>query len=429
MNLLVIGGGGREHALAWKLAQGSGVNRVYLTPGNPGMAIDEKLECTGIAAGEFASIASLVKEKNISFVVVGPDQAMADGAVDFLEAKGIPTFGPTKEASRIEWSKAYSKDLMRSAGIPTAKYETFDTAVAARKFLTEVEWADGWVIKADGLALGKGVVVCSSREEALKTVDDFLAGSMGAAGKKIVVEERLIGREVSAFFLCDGEIGVPLGLACDYKRIFDNDEGPNTGGMGAFSPADWVEKDFVSRVGKEVTKPLLAAMKSRGSPFKGIVFIGLMVTEQGPKVLEFNARFGDPETQVLMPLIDEDLLLWLRAAREGKLSTMPPSGPKLKKVHGVHVVLAAAGYPGTPKKGDAIAIDPSLVSPASWERNSVKLFFAGVAKQGERLATNGGRVLGLTALAASREEARKKAYGELEKIKFSGAQRRTDVGR
>ena len=427
LKLLVIGSGGREHAMAWRLSRDHGVDKVYVCPGNPGMSEDPKIECTGIGANEFDRIASFVKANGVDFVAVGPDQALADGAVDYLESRAIPAFGPTKQASRIEWSKAYSKDLMKEAGIPTAVYETFSRPDLARTFLRSVDWGSGWVIKADGLALGKGVVVCDDREQALQTVESFLAGSLGSAGQKIVIEERLRGREVSAFFLCDGDSGVPLGLACDYKRIFDGDQGPNTGGMGAYTPADWLPAHFVENVSREVVKPLLKEMKKRGTPFQGVLFVGLMVDGASFKVLEFNARFGDPETQALLPMLAEDLYPWLRACRDGRLGRLDPSGPRLKQGAAVHVVSAASGYPGTPRKGDGIEIPSSFRD--SWDRDGVKLFFAGVARSGRSLSTNGGRVLGVTAVAATREEARAKAYEGSAKISFQGLQRRSDVGR
>ncbi len=429
MKLLMVGSGGREHAICWKLSQDTSVDRIFAAPGNPGMEWDRKIEATGIPAGEFAKIAAFVKEKEISFVVVGPDQALADGIVDFLEERGIPTFGPTSAASKIEWSKAYSKELMVAAGIPTAGYQVFEAEAPAKAFLETATWGNGWVIKADGLALGKGVVVCESREQAVSTVGKFFSGSMGAACKKIVVEERLLGREVSAFFLCDGECAVPLGMACDYKRIFDGDEGPNTGGMGAFTPADWLPEGFLEKISRSITKPLLAEMKKRKNPFKGMLFVGLMVEGESAKVLEFNARFGDPETQALMPMLDENLLPWLRASRDGKLDSLPLEGPAMKNGSAVHLVLAAKGYPGTPVKGDEIRLDPAF-APGSetWRTESVKVFFAGVAKHGSGLCTNGGRVLGITALAKTRTEARKKVYEWAGKLGFNGQQRRTDVG-
>ncbi len=385
-----------------------------------------RVDCVSIPAGDFPRIAEFVRENRVSIVVVGPDQALADGAVDFFEAEGIPAFGPSKAASRIEWSKAYSKDLMKAAGIPTAKYETFQEKESAKQFLSTVEWGNGWVVKADGLALGKGVVVCDSREQGLSTLDDFFSGSMGEAGKTVVIEERLSGREVSAFYLCDGKIGAPLGFACDYKRIFEGDQGPNTGGMGAFTPADWLPEGFSARVAKEVTEPLLAEMRKKAVPFKGVLFIGLMVENGSAKVLEFNARFGDPETQALMPMLDESLLPWLCACRDGELAFLRPSGPKLKEGAAVHVVSAAEGYPASPRKGDEISVHPDFGS--SWPQDGVKIFYAGVSTRDGKFFTNGGRVLGVTALGRSRPEARTKAHAWTEKVSFTGRQRRADVG-
>jgi phosphoribosylamine--glycine ligase len=431
LKLLVIGSGGREHALVWKLAQSERVREIFLAPGNPGIALEQKTTNTGLSASDFEGIAAFCLKNQVTFVVVGPDQALADGAVDFLEAKGIATFGPVKAAAKLESSKAYSKEIMQSVGIPTARFEVFTDLNAAEEFLARVEWGDGWVVKADGLALGKGVVVCESRDQALITVADFLGGAMGEAGKRIVVEERLLGRELSAFSICDGERGIFLGFACDYKRIYDGDRGPNTGGMGAFSPADWMPADTLSRVQNEIVDPLLREMSRRGAPYKGILFTGLMITKAGPKVIEFNARFGDPETQALLPLLDEDLLPWLEAARNGKLASLSASGPKKKNLAAVHVVLAAEGYPGSPRKGASISFPPELLPKAEGESlRQAKLFFAGVAREAglQHFTVNGGRVMGLTAIAPTREEAKRKAYELISTIHFEGAQRRSDVG-
>jgi phosphoribosylamine--glycine ligase len=425
MNLLVVGSGGREHALAWKLSQSPEVKELFVAPGNPGMALEPKIRCTGVAASDFPGILKICVDERIDFVVVGPDQALADGLVDYLEGKGIKAFGPTQAAAKIEASKAFSKQLMKEKAIPTAQFESFSDLTEALGFLTTVEWGNGWVVKADGLALGKGVVVCSSREEALSAVKEMFGGAMGEAGKRVVIEERLTGREASAFSLCDGENAVFLGFACDYKRIFDNDEGPNTGGMGAFSPADWLPAGTAEKVQAQVVLPLLKALKDRGTPFKGILFTGLMVDGNDFKVLEFNARFGDPETQALMPLIDEDLLPWLEAAADGALGSMPAAGPRLKKQTSVHLVMAAHGYPGTPRKGDKISIEKELLDP----KGDRKLFFAGVTDDGRNFSTSGGRVLGLTALGSDRADAREKAYRFIEGVKFDGAQRRSDVGK
>lgn len=431
MKLLVVGSGGREHAISWALARSERVREVFVAPGNPGMALEPKIVATGVAASDFEAIAAFSKKNHVALVVVGPDQALADGLVDYLEERGIPSFGPTAAAAKLEASKAFSKEVMQAVGIPTARFEVFTDESAALAFLQTVEWGDGWVIKADGLALGKGVVVADSREDALAAVKDMFAGSMGEAGKRVVIEERLIGREASAFSLCDGERGVFLGFACDYKRIFDGDRGPNTGGMGAFSPAEWLPAGTQERVQREIVEPLLGAMRARGTPYKGILFTGLMMTNSGPKVLEFNARFGDPETQALLPLLDEELLPWLEAARAGRLGELSPGGPKKKSLASVHVVLAAEGYPAAPKKGDAIEIPAELLpQEEGLAPSQVKLFFAGVGRAGTplRFVTNGGRVLGLTALAPTREEARRKVYELLSMIRFRGAQWRSDVG-
>jgi phosphoribosylamine--glycine ligase len=340
VKVLVIGSGGREHALCWKLAQDRKIDEVFVAPGNPGIALEPKVTCVAIT--DFEALATFCRDRRVELVVVGPDQALADGAVDFFEGEGIPTFGPSRAAARIESSKAFAKELMKNAGIPTARFDVFSDLARAQEFLRNVSWGDGWVIKADGLALGKGVVVCASREEALATAEDFLSGdSMGEAGRRIVVEERLSGRELSAFYLCDGKRAVSFRHACDYKRIHDGDQGLNTGGMGAFAPPDWLPAGFEARVEKEIVEPLL-----RAHSFRGMLFVGLMATAQGPKVIEFNARFGDPETQALLPLLGEDLLPWLRAARDGRLEEMPASGPLWKELSAVHVVLAAEGYPG-----------------------------------------------------------------------------------
>lgn len=426
MKLLVVGSGGREHALSWKLAQSPKVEKVFVAPGNPGMALESNLQLVPLAIHQQRELADFCKKEGVEFVVVGPDQALADGLVNFFESQGIAAFGPTKEAAQIEASKAFSKDLMKSLGIPTAKYLNCVSVQEAHQFLDSQPWGDGWVIKADGLALGKGVVVCESKDEAKKVCADFLGGAFGASSAKIVIEERLLGREVSAFHLCDGQNGVPLAMACDHKRIFDGDRGPNTGGMGAFTPADWVNADLGQKIQSEVVNPLLKGMAAKGIPFKGVLFTGLMITKTGPKVLEFNARFGDPETQAILPLLSDDLLPWLEACQKGTLHKMSASGPQLKAGSSVHVVWAAEGYPGDVKKGDRIEIPGDALPGAAWEKAGVKVFFAGVSGAGNALNTNGGRVLGVTAWGKNRNEARARAYDS--SISFRGMQRRSDVG-
>ncbi len=411
MKLLVIGSGAREHAIAWKLAQSPLVNEIFVAPGNPGIAL-EKNKIKVVAAFDFDSWLALVKNEAIDFVVVGPDQALADGVVDFFEQHKIKCFGPTKAQSRLEWSKVYAKNLMRTAGIPTAKFSTFSSAEEAKLFLERQSWKTGWVIKADGLALGKGVIVCEEKEQAQVALQEL---SQLSAAKELVIEEKLSGREVSAFFLCDGKSSVPFGFACDHKQLLDGGQGPNTGGMGAYSPAAWTEINLAIMVQSRIVQPLL-----RRVPFKGMLFIGLMITPEGPQVIEFNARFGDPETQALLPLLAEDLFPWLQASTEGTLDKMPRSGPRFISETAVHVVLAAEGYPGkNVARGDAIE---------QGEISEAKLFYAGV-KQGESgLQSNGGRVLGITALGKTRDEARRKAYEALGKVQFRGMQFRRDIG-
>ncbi len=427
MNLLVVGSGGREHALSWKLAQSQLAKTVFLAPGNPGVQGEEKVKIVPTSAADFSGIWDLCQKEKIDFVVVGPDQALADGLIDFLQSKGILAFGPRKDAAQIEWSKGFSKELMNEAGIPTARFEIFSKfsgAKGAKEFLENVSWGDGWVVKADGLALGKGVVVCENRAEALRVAEEFLEKSAhGRAGETIVIEERLIGREVSHFALCDGQRGITLGFACDYKRIFDGDQGPNTGGMGAYSPADWLPADTLARVEYEIVSPLLKVLKEKGREYRGVLFAGLMITKTGPKVIEFNARFGDPETQCLLPLLDEDLLPWLLAAAKGDLQGLGRNEIRLQNKHSVHLVLAAEGYPANPTKGDAIQISDSVKVSAG------KIFYAGVARKSEHLVTNGGRVLGITALGDTRTDARAQAYSLADGVKFRGQQRRSDVGK
>lgn len=427
MNLLVVGSGGREHALSWKLAQSQLAKTVFLAPGNSGVQGEEKIRLVPTPAADFAGIWELCQKEQIDFVVVGPDQALADGLIDFLQSKGVLAFGPRKDAAQIEWSKGFSKELMKEAGIPTARFEIFakfSGAGGAKEFLQNVRWGDGWVVKADGLALGKGVVVCENREEALRVAEEFLDKSAhGRAGETIVIEERLIGREVSHFALCDGQRGITLGFACDYKRIFDGDQGPNTGGMGAYSPADWLPADTLHRVESEIVSPLLKVLKEKGREYRGVLFAGLMITPTGPKVIEFNARFGDPETQCLLPLLDEDLLPWLMAAAKGDLQGLGRNEIRLQKKHSVHLVLATEGYPANPTKGDSIQVSDATKVGAG------KIFYAGVARKGEQLVTNGGRVLGITALGETRIDARNTVYALAEGVKFRGQQRRSDVGK
>lgn len=432
MNVLVIGSGGREHALAWKLAQSPQARQVFIAPGNDGIALEPNIEICAVSPGDQAAVMQLCEAKKIDLVVVGPENALAEGLADFLQAKGINVFGPSAKAAQLEASKAFAKELMARENIPTAEFSVFDDAAKAEAYIDASNW-QGWVVKADGLAAGKGVVMCPTKEEAGKTVREFLLDAkMGDAGSSLVVEEELHGREVSAFYVCDGENFVCAGYACDYKRIRDNDEGPNTGGMGSFAPADWLPAGFVEAVEAQVVRRCLDGMKKAGTPFQGCMFVGLMATEAGPKVIEFNCRFGDPETQVIMPMLDEDILPVFMAAAKGELAGLGKTHLSQKKGAAVYLVKAAHGYPGTEgvpvRKGDAVTVDEALL-PHEDAGEDVKLFFAGVKKDGERLVTSGGRVLGVTAMAESREAARNKAYAAAERVNFNDAQMRTDIGK
>lgn len=424
MKVLLIGSGGREHALAWKIKQSSLVKKLIVSPGGSGISMAESLDCLPIKDTEIVEFC--LREK-VDFVVIGPDQALADGLVDRLQENAILCFGPTKAAAELEWSKAFAKDLMNEIGVPTAKYKIFTELAQASAFVENSDWS-GWVVKADGLALGKGVVVAREKKLALEAIQS-IQEQVGAAAKKILIEQVLVGREVSAFYLCDGKDGVLLSTACDHKQLRDGGVGPNTGGMGAYSPASWLTQEQLDSIQTKVVNPVLIRMQSLGRPFHGVLFVGLMMTEAGPYVLEFNARFGDPETQALMPRIKSDLVPYLIAAANGKLAeTIAVNGDLELFGSSVHVVLAAHGYPGTEgipvRKGDQIKIDAAL-----WRSQNPKVFFAGVSEKEGSFFTNGGRVLGVTALAETQENARKQAYAVVEKIAFQDKQFRGDIGR
>lgn len=440
MRILVVGSGGREHALAWRLSQDRGVDKVFLSPGNAGAALEPLVATKPVSAADFSGIHKLCLDERIDFVVIGPDQALADGIVDYLQARNILAFGPKQVAARIEFSKAFAKECMQAAGIPTARFGVFAEPREAKLFLRNCGWKTGWAIKADGLALGKGVVVTGDLAEADAVIDAFLVeGKVGNSGSKLVIEERLRGREVSGFYICDGERAHCLGFACDYKQLEDGGLGPNTGGMGAFAPADWIPADFPERIAREVTRPLLQELKGRDAEFRGILFVGIMVTSEGPRVLEFNARFGDPETQALLPIIAGNLTNALQAAAKGSLHLLELSDAlRLERKFSVHVALAAAGYPGSEvRRGDPIEFAPELApnnrSFTIGDLAGGKLFFAGVANAAANstatLETNGGRVLGVTALGATLEDARTQAYAAITKINFQGKKYRKDIGR
>jgi phosphoribosylamine--glycine ligase len=418
--VLVVGSGGREHALAWKLSQSSKVSRLIIVPGNDGMSSQwERWNLPIATRADFAALAERARAEKVDLAVIGPDNQLADGIVDVLEDSGVLCFGPRAAAAQIEASKAFAKDIMRAAGVPTARFEVFESAPAAHEFLKTVEWGSGWVIKADGLAFGKGVSVCETREEALRAFEAIQA--LGSSAKKLVIEERLQGEEISWFAFCDDEDCALLEPARDHKRIFDHNQGPNTGGMGAFSPVPGVPAGFAERVKYEVFLPTLAEMKRRGVPFKGVLFAGLMVdfARNQLSVLEFNCRFGDPETQVVLVRMDDDLYDWCEAVAKGELSKRD-GDVKFSPESAVVVIAAARGYPEKPEKGAAIQ-GHSLTAP--------KYFCAGVAKYaGDRLVTSGGRVFGAMGTGPSLRDARDQAYQRIRQVQFDGMHFRTDIG-
>lgn len=413
MNILLIGSGGREHALAWSIAASPLCDRLYAMPGNPGMA--EHAVLVAQDPRDHAGIIDFCREKAIDFVVVGPEAPLVAGLVDDLAAAGIKAFGPTAAAARLEGSKGYTKDLCREAGIPTASFARFTDHAAARAHV--VATGAPIVIKADGLAAGKGVVVAMTLEEALAAVDAQFAGSSGA---EIVVEAFLEGEEVSFFALCDGVHALPLASAQDHKRAFDGDLGPNTGGMGAYSPAPALTNDLERRVMAEIIEPTLAAMAARGAPFRGILYAGLMLTREGPQLIEYNVRFGDPEAQVLIPRLRSDLLTALIAAADGTLRSLDL---RWREEAALCVVMAAKGYPGAVENGSEIR---GLEAAASLD--DVLVFHAGTRREGDRILAHGGRVLGVTALGRTLAVAQAKAYSAVDTIDWPGGFCRRDIG-
>jgi phosphoribosylamine--glycine ligase len=416
MNILLIGGGGREHALAWKIAASPLADRVYCAPGNAGIA--REAECAALDCADHGAIIAFCRAKAIDFVVVGPEAPLVAGLVDDLEAAGIKTFGPTKAAARLEGSKGFTKDLCRANNIPTAAYERFDAAAAAKQYLRRM--AAPIVVKADGLAAGKGVVVAATTDDAEAAVDMMFAGALGAAGRAVIIEELLTGEEASFFVLSDGENAVPLATAQDHKRAFDGDLGPNTGGMGAVSPAAVMTPALERRALDEIVLPTLSAMKAMGAPYKGVLYAGLMITGEGPKLIEYNVRFGDPECQVLVLRLMSDLVPALIAARDGMLKNFALRWfPEVA----LTVVMAAKGYPGDYAKGSVIG------GLGEAEKiDGVEIFHAGTRKENGRILANGGRVLDVTAAGKTFAEARARANAALDKILRPAGLCRRDIG-
>jgi phosphoribosylamine--glycine ligase len=417
MRVLVIGSGGREHALVWAIAASPIVDRVYCAPGNAGIA--EDAECVPVAAGNTSGIIEFCRQTAVDFVVVGPEAPLVAGLVDALEAEGIAAFGPTAAAAQLEGSKSFMKDLCAREGIPTAAYRRFRDAAAAKAFIAER--GAPVVVKANGLAAGKGVVVAASIAEANEAVDAALGeGRFGAAGAEIVVEEFLDGEEASFFAICDGVHLLPLTTAQDHKRVGDGDTGPNTGGMGAFSPAAIVTPEIEAEVIETIIGPTVAAMARDGRPFKGVLYAGLMLTADGPKLLEYNVRFGDPECQALMMRLKSDLVPVLLAARDGILNQVDL---RWHDETALCVVMAAKGYPDAPLRGTGIrGLDAAAQDP------EVKIFHAGTKRDGNSIVADGGRVLGVTALGRSLDQARERAYDAVDKIDWPEGFCRRDIG-
>ena len=416
MNILLLGSGGREHALAWKIASSPLLTKLWCAPGNAGIA--REAECVALDVADHRAVIAFCKENAVDLVMVGPEAPLAAGIVDDLAAAGIKAFGPSKAAARLESSKGFTKDLCREYAIPTAAYERFSDAARAKAYIRQK--GAPIVVKADGLAAGKGVVVAASVAEAEAAIDMMLGGGLGAAGAEAVVEEFLSGEEASFFVLCDGENALPLTAAQDHKRAYDGDKGPNTGGMGAYSPAPVMTDEMVRRTMDEIILPTLRAMKARGTPYKGVLFAGLMITASGPKLIEYNVRFGDPETQVLMVRLMSDLVPALLAACDGELKHF---GLRWYPDAALTVVMAARGYPGDYAKGSVIE-----GLEAASEVEGVEVFHAGTRADGDRILANGGRVLNVTATGATVSEAQRRAYEAVDRIRWPEGFCRRDIG-
>ncbi len=416
MNVLLIGSGGREHALAWTLAKSPLLTTLFCAPGNPGIA--EVATCRALDASDHAAVIAFCRENDVSFVVVGPEGPLVGGLTDALAAAGIKHFGPSKAAAQLEGSKGYTKDLCREFGIPTAAYGRFSDAESAKSYVAAQRFPI--VVKADGLAAGKGVVIAGSRSEADDAIDACFAGAFGAAGAEVVVEEFLEGEEASFFALCDGTHVLAMASAQDHKRVGEGDTGPNTGGMGAYSPAPVMTEALTRRTMDEIVWPTVKAMAARGMPFKGVLFAGLMITAEGPKLIEYNVRFGDPETQVLMTRLKSDLLAAMLATADGVLDAF---SLQWSDQAALTVVYAADGYPGTPLKGTEIrGLD------AARAVEGVQVFHAGTKAVDGRIVADGGRVLAVTATGHTVADAQARAYRALDRIEWPGGFCRRDIG-
>jgi phosphoribosylamine--glycine ligase len=416
MNVLILGSGAREHALALAFSKSPTVERLFVAPGNPGCA--RVAELAAIDIRDHGAIIAFCRSEAIDLVVVGPEAPLVAGVADDLTEAGIACFGPTRAAARLEGSKGFTKDFCREFGIPTGDYRRFRMREPAKTYARER--GAPIVVKADGLAAGKGVVVATSLAEALAAIDAAFSGEFGEAGAEIVIEEFLAGEEVSFFALCDGEIAVPLGSAQDHKRVGDGDTGPNTGGMGAFSPTPAMTPELTERIMREIIDPTMRGMAKRGAPFRGVLFAGLMLCPDGPKLIEFNVRFGDPEAEVLLARLDEDVAPLLMSCAMGAL---PRQAPRLRDIAALTVIMAARGYPGSPKRGTEIhGLDRAEKVPG------VSILHAGTACRGGRIVADGGRVLAVTAVGADVAQARTRAYQAVDLIDWPDGFCRRDIG-
>jgi phosphoribosylamine--glycine ligase len=420
MKILVIGSGAREHALAWKLSREPGVDAVICAPGNPGIA--SAARCLPVDVGSSSELLAIAESQDVDLAVVGPELPLSRGVVDAFNAARRAIVGPTKAAAALEWSKAFAKDFMARHRVPTSAFRVCESAHAALTAIRRGEFAFPVVLKADGLAAGKGVVIADDAAAAEAVVGAMMVERrFGDAGDRIVLEEFLAGQEASYFVLADGTNFITLGSAQDHKRIFDDDRGPNTGGMGAFAPSPLITAEMSQRVADSIVAPVLAGMEQEGHPYRGFLYVGLMLTADGPKVIEFNVRFGDPEAQVVLPMLDEDLAWLLGEAATGALPSRPA---RFRNEPHVGVVLAAGGYPDAPETGKAIdGIDAATETPGSL------VFHAGTARRDGRLVTAGGRVLTVVGRSATYRDAIETAYAAASRIHFEGMQYRRDIGR
>ena len=416
MKVAVIGGGGREHTLAWKLAQSPSVDKLYAIPGSAAMS--EVAQCVDIALSDLDAITDYAKKEGIDMLVVGPEVPLTEGLADLAQSKGLAVFGPNKAAAQMEGSKVFAKNLMKKYHVPTAAYASFTDGDSAKAYIKEQ--GAPIVVKADGLAAGKGVVVAQTEAEAIEAVNAMMEDHIfGASGGRIVIEECMVGEEASLLAFVDGKTIVPMISAQDHKRIFDNDEGPNTGGMGAYAPAPVVTPEIRKEVEEKILKPVVDGLKQEGITYQGCLYAGLMITADGPKVVEFNCRFGDPETQAVLPLLDGDLAQIMYACAKG---TLTADMVHWKDAAACCVIMASAGYPASSHKGDVISGLDAV------DKEDVMVFHSGTDKKDDQYVTNGGRVLGVTAVAPDLKSAIEKAYANVSRIHFDGQQVRSDIG-